>query len=194
MNTTPIQRRQFVASLLQACPQALVVSGLGSSTYDVFASGDSPRYFYLWGAMGGAVPLGLGLALAQPQRPVLVITGDGEQLMGMGGLATAAAQHPKNLSVVVLDNGHFAETGMQPSHTSLGTRLAAVAKACGIDNSSEIFHLAEVEQLAQQVQAMNGLLFAQVHIQSDDLPRVLPTRDGTYLKNRLREHLGFQPV
>ena len=86
-----IDRRAFVAQLLAHTPQALVVTGLGSATYDVFASGDSDRYFYLWGAMGGALPIGLGLALAQPQRQVLVVTGDGEQLMGMGALATAAA-------------------------------------------------------------------------------------------------------
>jgi thiamine pyrophosphate-dependent acetolactate synthase large subunit-like protein len=185
-----IDRRAFVAQLLSQTPDALVVTGLGSPTYDVFASGDSERYFYLWGAMGGALPLGLGLALAQPQRPVLVITGDGEQLMGMGALATAAAQNPANLSVVVLDNGHFGETGMQRSHSSLGTRLVEVAKACGISRSREIFNLSEAPTLAQDVQARQGLLFAQVHIKQDDLPRQLPTRDGTYLKNRMRLHLG----
>jgi thiamine pyrophosphate-dependent acetolactate synthase large subunit-like protein len=185
-----IDRRAFVAQLLSQTPDALVVTGLGSPTYDVFASGDSDRYFYLWGAMGGALPLGLGLALAQPRRPILVITGDGEQLMGMGALATAAAQNPANLSVVVLDNGHFGETGMQRSHSSLGTRLVEVAKACGIARSREIFNLNEAPALAQDIQARQGLLFAQVHIKQDDLPRQLPTRDGTYLKNRMRLHLG----
>jgi thiamine pyrophosphate-dependent acetolactate synthase large subunit-like protein len=185
-----IDRRQFVAQLLAATPDALVVTGLGSPTYDVYASGDQDRYFYLWGAMGGALPLGLGLALAQPGRPVLVITGDGEQLMGMGALATAAAQNPANLSVVVLDNGHFGETGMQRSHTSLGTRLVDVAKACGIARSREVFQLSEAAALAQDVNARQGLLFAQVHIRQEDLPRQLPTRDGTYLKNRMRLHLG----
>jgi thiamine pyrophosphate-dependent acetolactate synthase large subunit-like protein len=188
-----IDRRQFVAHLLAATPDALVVTGLGSPTYDVYASGDKERYFYLWGAMGGALPLGLGLALAQPNRPVLVITGDGEQLMGMGSLATAAAQSPDNLSVVVLDNGHFGETGMQRSHSSLGTRLVEVARACGIERSREVFHLAEAADLAQEINAKQGLLFAQIHIQSVDLPRELPTRDGTFLKNRIRLHLG-QPL
>ncbi len=185
-----IDRRQFVAQLLAATPDALVITGLGSPTYDVFASGDKDRYFYLWGAMGGALPLGLGLALAQPQRPVLVITGDGEQLMGMGAMATAAAQNPPNLSVVVLDNGHFGETGMQRSHSSLGTRLVDVAKACGIGHAREVFQLNEASTLAQEINARQGLLFAQIHIKQEDLPRALPTRDGTYLKNRLRLHLG----
>ena len=189
-----IDRREFVAQLLSQTPDALVITGLGSPTYDVYASGDTDRYFYLWGAMGGALPLGLGLALAQPNRPVLVITGDGEQLMGMGAMATAAAQNPNNLSVVVLDNGHFGETGMQRSHTSLGTRLVDVAKACGILRSKEIFQMADIRPLALDINAMQGPLFAQIHIRQEDLPRQLPTRDGTFLKNRMRQSLGLPLV
>ncbi len=195
MSTSPrqatIERRAFVADLLKACPDALVITGLGSPTYDVFAAGDSARYFYLWGAMGGTTTMGLGLALAQPERPVLIITGDGEQLMGLGGLATAAAQQPPNLSIVVLDNGHFGETGMQRSHTSLGTRLADVAQACGVSHTQAVFSETEIPALAQRINARNGMLLAQVHIRQDDIPRVLPSRDGVYLKNRFREALGF---
>ena len=195
MSTSPrqatIERRAFVADLLKACPDALVITGLGSPTYDVFAAGDSARYFYLWGAMGGTTTMGLGLALAQPERPVLIITGDGEQLMGLGGLATAAAQQPLNLSIVVLDNGHFGETGMQRSHTSLGTRLADVAQACGVSHTQAVFSETEIPALAQRINARNGMLLAQVHIRQDDIPRVLPSRDGVYLKNRFREALGF---
>src|SRR5690242_3447984 len=123
-----LDRRQVVADLLDRLPDVLVVTGLGSPTYDVCAAGTRPTNFYLWGAMGGAVPVGLGLALAQPERSVLVVTGDGEQLMGLGSLATVAASAPANLTVVVLDNGHFGETGMQASHTSRGTDLVAVAR------------------------------------------------------------------
>lgn len=188
-----IDRRAFVAQLLQACPQALVVTGLGSPTYDVFAAGDSERYFYLWGAMGGATPLALGLALAQPQRPVLVITGDGEQLMGIGSLATAAAQHPKNLSLVVLDNGHFGETGMQRSHSSLGTDLSLVAKACGIEDSRKLHSINECATLAASINARQAMLFAQVLIKSEDVARALPSRDGSYVKNRFRQGLGLAP-
>ncbi len=188
-----IDRRAFVAQLLQACPQALVVTGLGSPTYDVFASGDSERYFYLWGAMGGATPLALGLALAQPQRPVLVITGDGEQLMGIGSLATAAAQHPNNLSIVVLDNGHFGETGMQRSHSSLGTDLTLVAKGCGIEDSRKLHSIDECASLVAAINRRQGMLFAQVFIKSDEVPRALPSRDGSYVKNRFRAGLGLRP-
>jgi thiamine pyrophosphate-dependent acetolactate synthase large subunit-like protein len=190
---TRIDRRTFVAQLLQACPQALVVTGLGSPTYDVFASGDSERYFYLWGAMGGTTPLALGLALAQSQRPVLVITGDGEQLMGIGSLATAAAQRPKNLSIVVLDNGHFGETGMQRSHSSLGTDLSLVAKACGIEDSRKLHSIKECAGLAASINMRKAMLFAQVLIKSEEVPRALPSRDGSYVKNRFRQGLGLAP-
>lgn len=189
-----IERRQFVAELLALCPEALVITGLGSSTYDVFAAGDSDRYFYLWGAMGGSSAMALGLALAQPGRPVMAITGDGEQLMGLGSLATAGAQQPPNLTLVVLDNGHFGETGMQRSHSSLGTRLAQVAKACSIEQAYEIHDSKGVAALAAQVNARAGLTFAQVRVKADELPRALPARDGVYVKNRFRQALGLAPM
>ncbi|MES2185092.1 MAG: thiamine pyrophosphate-dependent enzyme [Pseudomonadota bacterium] len=196
MNRAPatIERRGFVARLLAACPEALVVTGVGSATYDVFAAGDRDANFYLWGAMGGAVPLALGLALAQPERPVLAITGDGEQLMGLGSLATVAVQRPANLSIVVLDNGHFGETGMQASHTGLGTSLVAVARGCGIADAMEVHGMDGVDTIAQRVRSRQGTLFAQVFVQADELPRMLPSRDGVYIKNRFRQHLGFAPL
>ena len=138
MSIATLNRRAVVATILRDPGDMLVVAGLGSATYDVGAAGDRPQNFYLWGAMGGAVMIGLGLAIAQPSRRVLVITGDGEMLMGIGSLATAAAQAPDNLSVVVLDNAQFGETGAQTSHTGLGTNLTAVAAACGWPATAEI--------------------------------------------------------
>jgi thiamine pyrophosphate-dependent acetolactate synthase large subunit-like protein len=189
-----IDRRAFVARLLRACPDARVVTGLGSPSYDAFAAGDSDRCFYLWGAMGGATMVGLGLAIAQPERPVMVITGDGEALMGLGSLATVGAQQPPNLTIVVLDNGHFGETGMQRSHTSLGTRIVEVARGCGIARATEVHALEEIDALAQQVAARAGPAFVQVHIRSEEAPRALPPRDGTFLKNRFRQALGLAPM
>jgi thiamine pyrophosphate-dependent acetolactate synthase large subunit-like protein len=188
-----IDRRAFVRDLLQRCPHALVITGLGSPTWDVFAAGDRDTNFYLWGAMGGAAAIGLGLALAQPQRSVLVITGDGEQLMGLGMLATIGAQQPPNLAIVVLDNGHYGETGMQRSHTSLGTRLAAVARDCGIAQAEEIRDAAGAAALADRVNARQGCSFAQVFVSAQEWPRALPARDGVHLKNRFRAVLGLQP-
>ena len=189
-----IDRREFVSALIAKCPESLIVTGLGSATYDVFAAGDRDKNFYLWGAMGGAALVGLGLALAQPDKSVVVVTGDGEQLMGIGGIATINAQKPKNLTIVVLGNGHFGETGMQYSHTSHGTSLAAVARACGIENAYEVHDASEVAKVVDGVHKRNGVNFAQIFIKADDLPRALPSRDGVYVKNRFREALGFAPL
>lgn len=188
-----LDRRKFVAELLKQFPDALVVSGLGSPSYDVFAAGDRPGNFYLWGAMGGSTSLALGLAIAQPEKTVIAITGDGEQLMGIGSLATAAAQQQKNLNIVILDNGHFGETGMQQSHTSLGTNLAQVAKAVGVPTTLEISDIEELGKLAQAIKQADGITVAQVYISTDEPQRALPPRDGTFVKNRFREHLGFAP-
>ena len=192
-----IERRDFVARLLAATPDALVDTGLGSASYDVFAAGDRDLNYYLWGAMGGACPLGLGLALAQPQRSVVVITGDGELLMGIGSLATIAVKQPKNLSIVVLDNGHFGETGMQRSHSSLGTDLAAVARGFGlteafVTDSGTDSQQASVD-IARRINARAGTTFAQVLITADEPPRALPPRDGPFIKNRFRGALGLKP-
>lgn len=192
--TAGVDRRAFVSGLLKEIPDAFVITGLGSSTYDVFAAGDRNRNFYLWGAMGGASAIGLGLAIAQPDKQVVVITGDGEQLMGIGSLSSIGAQQPDNLTIVVLDNGHFGETGMQRSHTSLGTNLAAVAQACGIGNAFQARDMQAIDTIAQAVVAREGVTFAQVIVKADDLPRALPSRDGVYIKNRFRQELGFAPL
>ncbi|MBN3786617.1 thiamine pyrophosphate-dependent enzyme [Burkholderia sp. Ac-20353] len=192
-NTKTIERRAFVANLLARVPDALVVTGLGSASYDVFAAGDRDGNFYLWGAMGGAAALGLGVALAQPERQVVVVTGDGEQLMGIGTLGTIGAKQPKNLTIVVLDNGHYGETGMQQSHSSLGTDLVAVAKGFGLADSFAIRDEREVTQIVERVTVRGGPVFAQVHIRADEPPRALPPRDGVHVKNRFRAGLGFAP-
>ena len=135
-----LERRSVVASLLAERKDAIVVGGLGASTYDIAAAGDHDRNFYLWGAMGGAVMIGLGLALAQPKLPVVVITGDGEMLMGIGSLATVGLQKPGNLTIVVLDNECYGETGGQASHTAAAVDLVGVARACGIAEARAIDH------------------------------------------------------
>lgn len=188
-----IARREFVARLLERCPEALVVAGLGSPAYDLFAAGDRDANFYLWGAMGGSTALALGLALAQPSRSVIAITGDGEQLMGLGSLATVGVQQPANLALVVLDNGHFGETGMQRSHTGYGASLAAIARACGIPHVLEIDGLDGVAGLSERVLARDATTFAQVFVEAGEVPRALPPRDGVYLKNRFRIGLGLPP-
>jgi thiamine pyrophosphate-dependent acetolactate synthase large subunit-like protein len=190
-----LNRRQVVAALLADRKDALVVAGLGASTYDVAAAGDHARNLYLWGAMGGAVMIGLGLALAQPTLPVVVVTGDGEMLMGMGSLATVALQKPKNLSIVVLDNEAYGETGGQVSHTSAAADLVGVARACGIPESKAISTLGEIAAFAKSMRDVaGGPRFANVKIDAANLERVLSNRDGTYIMNRLRGALGHAPI
>lgn len=189
MSDAILDRRAVVARLLRDPGDMLVVTGLGSATYDAGAAGDRPENFYLWGAMGGSVMIGLGLAIAQPGRRVLVITGDGEMLMGMGSLSTAAAQAPDNLAVVILDNAQFGETGAQRSHTGLGTNLAAVAAACGWPATMEISDMPGVEALAPRLRAER--LFAVVRISSAEVPRFLPPRDGAVLTYRMHQALGI---
>lgn len=187
-----LSRRDAVAALLRGRAGLLVVTGLGSPSYDVHAVGDRDDNFYLWGAMGAAALVGLGLARAQPDRRVLVVTGDGEQLMAFGSLATIAVARPANLDIVVLDNHHFGETGMQASHTGRGIDFAAVAAACGFAESGTLHRLAEVEDLAARLRgpAQGPRLFA-VKIAAENPPRSLPPRDAVFLKNRFRAHLGF---
>lgn len=187
-----VNRREAVLELLRDRGDLLVVSGLGSSSYDVFAAGDHDGNMYLWGAMGGAALVGLGVALAQPERPVAVITGDGEQLMALGALATIAAQKPKNYTLIVLDNGRFAETGMQRSHTELGIDLHGMAAAAGFALAVELCDLSSVRSFQPQLSGLaGGPRFARVKIAPEEMQRVLPPRDGVFLKHRFRQHLGF---
>ena len=187
-----LDRREAVRALLADRGGLLVVTGLGSPAYDVFAAGDHDANFYLWGAMGGAALIGLGLALARPDRPVAVLTGDGEQLMGLGGLLTIAVRRPGNLSIVVLDNGHFGETGMQPSHSGLGVDLAAIAATAGFPEVATVSTMAGIAPVRARLQATDGgpRLF-RVRIAPGETERVLPARDGVFLKTRFRQALSY---
>jgi thiamine pyrophosphate-dependent acetolactate synthase large subunit-like protein len=187
-----LERRAVVARLLRDRDGLLVVTGLGSPSYDVHAAGDHDGNFYLWGAMGAAALVGLGLAQAKPDRTVMVVTGDGEQLMGLGGLATIALAAPANLVIVVLDNGHYGETGMQRSHTGLGIDLASIARAAGFAGAVTVTDQAGLESAAQSIrERASGPRLYVVKVKPENLPRSLPPRDGVHLKNRLRTHLGF---
>jgi thiamine pyrophosphate-dependent acetolactate synthase large subunit-like protein len=190
--TGTLDRRAAVKALLADRGDLLVISGLGSSSYDVFDAGDHASNFYLWGAMGGAAMVGLGLALAQPKRPVLVVTGDGEQLMGIGSLLTIATKQPGNLSIAVLDNGHFGETGMQPSHSGLGAKLEVIADGAGIRNVSDIADIAGIERFRSGLRDLSGgPRLARIRIAAGEVERALPPRDGAYLKTRFRGQLGL---
>ncbi len=189
-----LERRAAMAALLAGRDDnLLVIPGLGSTAWDAAAAGDNDRNFYLWGAMGGAAMIGLGLALAQPDRRVAVITGDGEMLMGLGALATIGIQRPRNLAVVVFDNGVYGETGMQPSHTQSGVDLIGVAKACGIQACFDVRDDAALADLARRLKSLREMLFARILIKAEEPPRVLPLRDGVALKDRFRASIGVKP-
>ena len=138
--------------------------------------------------------MALGLARAQTDRPVAAITGDGDMLMGLGSLATIAAARPANLSVIVLDNEVYGETGAQPTATAHGVDLAGIARACGIIALDDIHDMNAVGTLAERIARCEGPLFATVKIDRREQPRVLPARDGAYLRSRFREAvLGAAP-
>jgi thiamine pyrophosphate-dependent acetolactate synthase large subunit-like protein len=185
-----LNRRDVVRAIVADRRRSLIcVAGLGAPAYDLAAAGNDPLDFPLWGAMGGAAMVGCGLALAQPERTVLVLTGDGEMLMGLGSLATIGALQPRNLRIVVLDNERYGETGQQRTHTAAGIDLAAVARACAFPKTSVVRTEAELAGVRAAVHAAEGLLFAVIKVSPDDEARVLPPRDGAYLTQRMREAL-----
>ena len=191
-NEPRLDRREAIRVLLDGRGELLLVTGLGSTTWDAAAVGDDARNFYLWGAMGAAAMVGLGLAIAQPERRALVVTGDGEMLMGLGALATVGVQSPLNLALAVFDNARYAETGMQASHTDYGVSLCGVARSCGIEGVYDVADKAALDDFARLIHTAERTLFARIEIRADEPPRVLPSRDGVLLKNRFRHALGVE--
>ena len=184
-----IDRRELAAAVLANRGTLLVVAGLGAPAWDITAVGDGPQNLPLWGGMGGATMIGLGLALAQPERPVLVLTGDGEMLMGIGSLATIAHQAPRNLAILVQDNEHYGETGMQETATRHGTDLVRMAEGAGIKRMLRVASMADVAGLRAAIHTMEGPLFALAKIDPAPKPLALPPREGAILQARMREHL-----
>ncbi len=184
-----LSRRSAVARMLADRQDTLVVTGLGSPTYDCAAVGDHPLNFYLWGAMGSAVAVGLGLALAQPKRRVLVLTGDGEMLMGLGALATVAVKRPQNLAVVVIDNEHYGETGMQRSHTSAGVDLEGIALSCGFPWATTVRQAGDLDKVVPILHTAEGPIVVVLKVSSNRDPLFLPPWDGALLKSRFRQAL-----
>jgi len=184
-----LHRREVVSSLLKNRKGLLVVAGLGSTAWDITAAGDHDLSFPLWGAMGQAAMMGLGLALAQPKRRVLVITGDGEMLMGIGAFATIGVQQPANLTVVVIDNARYGETGMQATHTAAGVDIAAIAKASLFRNTMTVTSRDRLSAVGKLIRQTKGPNLAVVKVVAEKIPLVLPPREGALLKARFRRAL-----
>ena len=183
-----LDRRELVRAVLEGRSDMVVVAGLGAPAWDITAAGDVAFNLPLWGGMGGAVMVGLGIALTQPKRTVLVITGDGEMLMGLGSLATAAVAAPPNFAVLVQDNERYGETGMQETHTAHGVDLLAIAKGAGFKRVTEITSLDQARTLRPML-AAGGPVFALAKVSPEPQPLVLPPREGAHLTARLREAL-----
>ncbi len=190
-NIAKLNRRQLVRDILADRKDALIITGLGNPTYDVAAIEDHIENFYLWGAMGLAVSVGLGVAISQPQRRVVVITGDGEAMMGVGSFATVAAAACQNLSILVLDNEMFAETGNQQGLTQGGTDIEKMAQGAGIIptlTATSSQHLAQAREL---LFTTNGPCLVVAKISKREEKKVLPPRNGAYMAERFRRGLGI---
>lgn len=185
-----LQRRPFVAELLARRDGALIIPGLGSPTWDCFAAGDSPEYLYSWGGMGLAVPTALGLAMAQPDRRVVAITGDGEMMMGIGSLGVVADQAPNNLGILVLDNEHFGETGKQSGLTGNRTDLCRVAEGFGVESTLFVTAEEQIDDLANLLFHQPGPTFAVAKIALSEDPWQLPVKDGVAIARRFRIAVG----
>ena len=187
MSSGTLQRREVVEALLAPRnANLLTVGGLGSSSWDIAATGDNPQDFCMVGGMGLTVSVGLGLAGARPQNRVLVITGDGDMLMGMGSLATVAQVQPRNLAIVVLDNEMFGETGGQPTHTAGVTDLAAIAKGAGIATTGTLCDSAALQKALPIIHEADGPVFYIVKVSANMPPTVYPPLDGPFAKDRFR--------
>ena len=183
---TRIEATRQLAGTLADDP---VVASLGHPAYDLFATGDRDTYFYTWGSMGLASSIGLGLAMAQPERRVVVLDGDGSLLMNLGSLATIAWVRPKNLVVIVWDNGVYGTTGGQDTATRHGADLEGAARAMGIGATATVTTPAELERVIARTRAEAGpwVIVAKV---DENQPSAKPLQDCVAIKNRFMQALG----
>lgn len=183
---TRLEASRLVAATLT---DEAVVASLGHPAYDLFASGDRPLNFYTWGSMGLACPIGLGLALAQPERRIIVLDGDGSLLMNLGALATITVAGPPNLSVIVWDNGAYGTTGGQPSPTAMGVDLATTARGMGLASAVEATTLEQLTEAIARTAGADGphIIVAKV---TESAPIAKPPLDCVYLKHRFMEAMG----
>jgi thiamine pyrophosphate-dependent acetolactate synthase large subunit-like protein len=189
-----LDRQEAVPKLIGRHQDFLIVAGLAGTSRDIAALTDNGDHaFILTGAMGAAVMVGLGLALARPERRVLVATGDGELLMNVGTLATIAVLNPSNLSIVCVDNGHYGETGYQKSHTSLGVDLEKMASAAGLKITRTIRGEADIADGARLLRDGNGTAFVLLRVRPTDPPSYKRSLDPAMGRLRFRQSLLGKP-
>jgi thiamine pyrophosphate-dependent acetolactate synthase large subunit-like protein len=166
-----------------------VIAGIGNTNWDLFGAGHRPQNFYMLGSMGLACPIALGVALAQPERGVIALEGDGSILMSLGCLATIAKVAPRNLTIVIWDNGIYQITGKQQTATAGVTDIVAVAKGAGIPNSHWVRDERHFDELLDRCFENGGPLLLAVKI--DDKPGPIQTpRDPALIRQRFMAGLG----
>src|ERR1051326_3156570 len=182
-----LDRREAVPKLIGRHQDFLFVTGLAGTARDIAAlTGDGAHIYTMAGAMGGACMIGLGLALARPDKRVLVATGDGELLMNIGALATIAVLNPANLAILCVDNGHYGETGYQKSHTSLGVDLEKIAVGSGIKRTRTISPEAALAAGGRMRRERNGPAFVVLRVKPDDPPPFKRNLDPASCRERFR--------
>jgi thiamine pyrophosphate-dependent acetolactate synthase large subunit-like protein len=182
-----LERSEAVPKLIGRHEDFLVITGLGGSAHDAGAvTGDSAHLYALGGAMGAACMMGLGLALARPDKQVLVVTGDGELLMNVGALATISVMNPSNLAIVCVDNGHYGETGWQKSHTSLGVDLEKIAIGSGIKRTMTINQESELAAGSRFIREGNGTGFVLLRVKPTEPPKSARNFDAAFCRDRFR--------
>jgi phosphonopyruvate decarboxylase len=185
-----LDRREAVPKLIGTQADFLFVAGLAGSAKDIASlTNDGSNYYGMAGAMGAAVSMGLGLALARPDKQVLVATGDGELLMNVGALATVGVLNPPNLKILCIDNGHYGETGYQESHTNRGVDLEKMAIGAGIQNTCTIERPDGIVQGARMLRESNGTCMIVLRVMPDDPPAFKRLMDPA--ASRVRFRLGL---
>src|SRR6266702_1875273 len=195
MNTrnTKVMNRFDVTSRLIAKlkHEEAVIGGIGNTNFDLWAAGHRPQNFYMLGSMGLAFPIALGVALAQPDRRVFALEGDGSLLMQLGALSTIAALKPKNLIMIVMDNGIYQITGAQPTPAADVADIVAIAVGSGLSNSNWAVDEEDFERLVEEAMSASGPSLIAVRI--DDKPGIGTTRrDPVQIRERFMHGLGVR--
>ena len=189
-----LDRCDAVPALIGRHEDFLLVAGLAGTAKDMASlTGDGAHLFAMAGAMGAAVMTGFGLALAQPERHVLVVTGDGELLMNVGALATVAVENPPNLSILCVDNGHYGETGYQKSHTSLGVDLEKIAIGAGIKSTRTVTREDQIADASRLIREANGTAFVCLRVKATNPPPYRRLLDPAACRHRFRAALLGKP-
>lgn len=181
--------REAIAAVVECAADAPIVANLGHASYELFAVRDRPANFYLWGSMGLASSVGLGLALAQPERPAFVLDGDGSLLMNLGSLATIAWQRPRRLVLLVLDNREYGTTGGQPTATAQGADLEAAARAMGMAQTATARTLDQLREALVLSTREPGPWTIVVQV-APAHPRTKPPLDCVFIKQRFMAAIG----